>query len=214
MHIPDGFLANEVWIPVAVISTAALSLSVRNSNKQLLDKSIPRLGIISAFIFAAQMINFPVAGGTSGHLLGAALAVALMGPWLASVSLSLVLIIQSLLFQDGGVTALGANIFNMAFVGVFTAYFIQKLFSVNSKLFNLGIILSAWFSVVTASLACALELYFSNITPFLFVVPAMTVIHSIIGIGEAIITVAVYFSICKFIPDIGNISLAKNSAEK
>jgi len=201
MHIPDGFLSAEVWIPATVVSTAALALSVRKSNKLFLDKSIPRIGIISAFIFAAQMINFPVAGGTSGHLLGASLAVALLGPWLASVSLSLVLIIQCLLFQDGGVTALGANIFNMAFVGVFSAYFVQKLFTKNSKLSSTGILISSWFSIVVASFICSLELGFSNLAPFNIVVPAMLIIHSIIGVGEAIITLPVYMTVKKIIPD-------------
>ncbi|HEY5535367.1 MAG TPA: energy-coupling factor ABC transporter permease [Ignavibacteria bacterium] len=211
MHIPDGFLTNEVWIPAAVVSAAAISIAVRNSNKQLLEKSVPRLGIISAFIFAVQMINFPVAGGTSGHLLGSALAVALMGPWLASVSISLVLIIQCLLFQDGGVTALGANVFNMAIVGVFSAYFIQKIFSRNSKFFKYGIILSAWFSVVAASFACSLELSFSEVAPYNVVIPAMLIIHSLIGIGEAIITLAVYNSVCKFIPDMHNNNFLNNT---
>jgi len=202
MHIPDGFLKNEVWIPAACVSITLVSIAIKKSNNTLSDKSIPRLGIISAFIFAAQMINFPVAGGTSGHLLGAALAVALMGPWLASVSLSLVLIIQCLIFQDGGLTALGANIFNMAFVGVFSAYFIQKLFSFSPKLLNTGIILSSFFSVVAASFACSIELYFSDLAPFNVVVPAMLIVHCLIGIGEALITLAVYKSICKIFPEI------------
>lgn len=203
MHIPDGFLSPEVWIPATVISAGALSFSLRKSNKLLLDKSIPRIGVISAFIFAAQMINFPVAGGTSGHLLGAALAVALLGPWLASVSLSLVLIIQCLLFQDGGVTALGANIFNMAFVGVFTAYFIQRIFTRNSRLNIAGILISSWFSIVAASFICSLELGFSNLAPFNVVIPAMLIVHSIIGIGEALITFPVYLSVRKIIPELG-----------
>ena len=210
MHIPDGFLSAEVWIPATVVSTAALALSVRKSNKLFLDKSIPRIGIISAFIFAAQMINFPVAGGTSGHLLGASLAVALLGPWLASVSLSLVLIIQCLLFQDGGVTALGANIFNMAFVGVFSAYFVQKLFSKSLKFKSIGILISSWFSVMAASFACSIELGFSNLAPFNIVVPAMLIIHSIIGVGEAIITLPVYKAVCKIIPDIELINKSKD----
>ena len=201
MHIPDGFLSTEVWVPAAIVSAGALTISLRKSNKLLLDKSIPRIGIISAFIFAAQMINFPIAGGTSGHMLGASLAVALLGPWLSSVALSLVLIIQCLLFQDGGVTALGANIFNMAFVGVFSAYFVQKLFSKSPRLHSTGILISAWFSVVAASFVCSLELGISNLAPMNIVISTMLIIHAIIGVGEALITLPVYIAVCKIIPD-------------
>lgn len=201
MHIPDGFLTSEVWVPAAVVSAGALAVSLKKSGKLLYDKSIPQIGIISAFIFAAQMINFPIAGGTSGHLIGAALAVALLGPWLASVCLSLVLIIQCLLFQDGGVTALGANIFNMAFVGVFSAYFVQKLFSLNPKLKKTGIVISSWFSVVAASAVCSLELGFSNLAPVNIVLSAMLIVHAIIGIGESVITLPVYMAVCKIIPE-------------
>ena len=201
MHIPDGFLNEAIWIPAVVVSAAAISIASKKSKSFNDEKAIPRLGLVSAFIFAAQMINFPVAAGTSGHLLGASLATALMGPWLSVLSLSIVLIIQCLIFQDGGLTALGANIFNMAIVAVTVSYIIQKIFSKSEKYKIFGIALSSFFSVIAASFLCSLELGFSGIIPVKYVVPAMTLIYSLIGIGEAVITVMVYKAILRIIPD-------------
>src|SRR5688572_27286000 len=117
MHIPDGFLSTEVALACAVPAAAAVAIGLRQANKTLDDRRVPLLGVTAAFIFAAQMLNFPVAGGTSGHFLGAALAAILLGPWLACLALAVVLGVQAFVFADGGLTALGANVFNMGVAG-------------------------------------------------------------------------------------------------
>lgn len=194
MHIPDGFLDAKTWISTAVLSAGALGYSLKKSKEELDEKQVPRLGIMAAFIFAAQMFNFPIAGGTSGHLLGAALASVLLGPWNASIILSTVLVIQSLIFQDGGITALGGNVFNMAVVGVLTAFITFKaifmLFKSRAGR-NISIFLASWVSVFAASTFAALELSLSGTIPFSKVFPAMAGWHTLIGIGEGLITVVV-----------------------
>jgi len=201
MHIPDGFLSAPVWTSTAVLGAGGLAVAVKQASKQLQDRSVPRLALVAAFIFAAQMMNFPIAGGTSGHLLGGALAVALLGPWAASVAISLVLMIQCFVFQDGGVTALGANILNMSLVGVFTAWGTQKLFP--HKYNSAGIAVSAWFSVLAASGMCAAELGWSGMVPIRLALSAMLGVHALIGIGEAVITVMVYQMVMKISPEFG-----------
>lgn len=122
MHLPDGFLTPHIWISAWLASLGGLSYCFRKTALVLKDRMIPLMGVMSAFIFAAQMINFPVAGGTSGHLLGGVLAAVLLGPYAAAVVISVVLMVQCLIFQDGGLTALGANIFNMSFAGAMGGY--------------------------------------------------------------------------------------------
>src|SRR5919201_3003722 len=117
MHIPDGFLSNDVAVALAVPAVAAVGYGLRRAEVDLDDRRVPLLGVTAAFVFAAQMLNFPVAGGTSGHFLGAALAAILLGPWLGSVVLSVVLVVQAFVFADGGITALGANVLNMGVIG-------------------------------------------------------------------------------------------------
>ena len=163
------------------------------------------MGIMSAFIFAAQMINFPVIGGTSGHLFGGVLAAVLLGPFAGAVVLTCVLIFQCLVFQDGGLLALGANILNMAVIGTLGGYLIYSLFcriSGGKKGLLIGGAVAAWCSVVLAASFCALELSISGISPLGVVLPAMVGIHALIGIGEAIITVAVLSFISKVRPDL------------
>lgn len=194
MHIPDGFLDTKTWISTYALSAGALAYSIKKSKEVLEDKLIPKLGIMAAFIFAAQMVNFPIAGGTSGHLLGAALATVLLGPVSGCLILSTVLVIQCLAFQDGGLTALGGNIFNMAVLGVITAY---AAYSLLSKILtgtvgrNISVFLAAWLSVVIAAFGATMELAASNTIPFSVALPAMVGVHLLIGIGEGLITVAV-----------------------
>jgi cobalt/nickel transport system permease protein len=182
------------WISTAALSAGAIGYSIKKSREELDEKQVPKLGIMAAFIFAAQMVNFPIAGGTSGHLLGAALATVLLGPWNACLIISTVLIIQCLGFQDGGITALGGNIFNMAVLGVITAFLVYKIFSgilKNPAGRNISIFLAAWTSVFVASTLAAIELSISGTVPFSVAFPAMAGWHSLIGIGEGIITVVV-----------------------
>jgi cobalt/nickel transport system permease protein len=195
MHIPDGFISAPVAITTGVVAAGTIAYAVKATNKKIEDKQIPMMGVLAAFIFAAQMINFPVAGGTSGHFLGAALAAILLGQWAAVLIMSSVLIVQCLIFQDGGLLSLGANIFNMGIVGAISSYYIYKgIYALlrHSKAGRLvGAGLAAWFSVVGASLACAAELAISGTSPWGASILFMGGVHALIGIGEALITVAV-----------------------
>jgi cobalt/nickel transport system permease protein len=195
MHIPDGFLNVATVATTYALSAGGIANAVRLANKKLGEKHIPLMGILAAFIFAAQMLNFPVAGGTSGHLIGVALAAILLGPWAAVIIMSTVLIAQSLIFQDGGLLALGANIFNMGIVASFTAYLIYRLAggfrSATLKGKLVAGFAAAWASVFVASLAASIELAVSGTAPFGIVLPTMASIHTLIGIGEGLITVAI-----------------------
>ena len=195
MHIPDGFLNTATVATTYIVSTGGVANAVRIANKKLGEKHIPMMGILAAFIFAAQMLNFPVAGGTSGHVIGAALVAILLGPWSAVLVMSCVLIAQSLIFQDGGLLALGANIFNMGIVAGFAAYYLYRLnisFLGDSRRGRLvGAFVASWGSVFLASIACALELAISGVSPLVVVLPAMAGVHALIGIGEGLITAAV-----------------------
>jgi len=195
MHIPDGFLNIATVATTYVVSAGGVGNAVRIANKKLGEKEVPLMGILAAFIFAAQMLNFPIAGGTSGHLIGAALAAILLGPWVGVLIMSCVLIAQSLIFQDGGLLALGANIFNMGIVASFSSYYIYRLFTSllgNGKRGTLvGGFAGAWCSVFLASIVCAIELAVSGASPMGVVLPAMAGLHALIGIGEGLITGAV-----------------------
>lgn len=153
------------------------------------------MGVLAAFIFAAQMLNFPIAGGTSGHFMGAAIAAILLGPWAAVLIMTCVLVAQSLIFQDGGLLALGANIFNMGIVGTFVSYGVYRLVTgilgKSRKSQLLGGFSGAWSAILMASIACALELAISGASPLRVVLPAMAGVHALIGIVEGLITTAV-----------------------
>jgi cobalt/nickel transport system permease protein len=195
VHIPDGFLNTATVATTYAVSSGAIAYSLRRSNKKMDEKHVPLLGMMGAFIFAAQMLNFPVAGGTSGHLIGAALAAILLGPWAASLTMSCVLIVQCLIFQDGGLITLGANIFNMGIVASFTGYYLYygtvRLLGESNKSRVAGGFIAAWVSVLFASVFTAIELAVSGIVPWGVALPAMAGVHALIGIGEGAITVAV-----------------------
>ncbi len=210
-----AFLAMNTWIPTWLISVAGISYSVKIASRKLKERFIPLMGVMSAFVFAAQMLNFPVAGGTSGHLLGGVLAAILLGPFSASIVISVVLVVQCLVFQDGGISALGANILNMSIIGTMVGYLVYSLirkFIKGNKSILISAFISAWFSVVIASSACALELAISGTSPFSIVFPAMVGIHAIIGIGEGLITLLIVGFILNVRPDL--IYGKENSFEK
>ena len=194
MHIPDGFLTIFVAALFWIISGIALLVALKKVNKELKDRDLPLMGILGAAIFAGQMINFSVTGGTSGHLMGAALATILLGPWQAIIVMTSVVTVQAVIFQDGGILALGANIFNMGIIAVAVTYFIQqfieKLIKDPRKGLFTSSFLSAWFSVFIASLSAALMLAISGTSPANLAVPAMAGIHALIGIGEGLITLS------------------------
>ena len=160
MHIPDGFLSPPVWGSLDLLSGAAVAFGLRRTSATLQEKSIPLMGVLSAFIFAAQMLNVPVAGGTSGHFLGGALAGIILGPWIGLIVMAIILIVQCFLFQDGGVAALGANIFNMGLVGSFLGAWIywalRRVVVGKRALFWAGF-LTAWTTIVLSSICCASE---------------------------------------------------------
>jgi cobalt/nickel transport system permease protein len=193
MHIPDGFLSILVSIVMWIVSLVLIGLALKNVKNELGDREVPLMGVLAAAIFAGQMLNFSVTGGTSGHLLGAAIASILIGPWAAVLVMTSVVAVQALFFQDGGILVLGANIFNMAIVGVFVSYAMFNLMQKALKKYSWGYFVSgfiaAWMSIFMASLACALELALSGTSPANIAIPAMGGIHALIGIGEGLITV-------------------------
>lgn len=202
MHIPDSFLNGPTLLATGTASLGFLHHAVKKCRRSLEDKDIPLLGITGAFIFAAQMLNFPVIAGTSGHFLGGLLAVLIVGPWAGALTMASVLILQCLLFQDGGLLALGANIFNMGILGTIGSYLIYLFLKKSFLSERQAIFIAAWFSVVLGAAAAALELTVSGTAPLTLVLPAMVGIHSLIGIGEAVITITVWQIIKKWRSDL------------
>jgi cobalt/nickel transport system permease protein len=192
MHIPDGFLSITVSIVFWVISVIVIAFALRFVNKELGEREVPVMGVLAAAIFAGQMLNFSVAGGTSGHLLGAALATILLGPWAAVLVMTCVVSIQALIFQDGGILALGANLFNMAVIGPAVSFIVYTFFKKISAGQRWGIFagsaVAAWSSIFVASLSCAFQIALSGTSPANVAIPAMAGIHALIGVGEALIT--------------------------
>lgn len=203
MHIPDGFLSLMISIICWVISAAVIGLAISKTNKSLGEKQIPLMGVMAAFIFAAQMINFPVAGGTSGHLLGGALAAIVLGPWAGMLVMTAVIATQALLFQDGGLVVMGANLLNMGLVTAAIGYGFYRFALNQAKPIKLSVIgVSAWLSVMAGALLTALELWLSGASDLKVVVPAMLGVHALIGLGEALITVSAVTFILQTRPDL------------
>jgi cobalt/nickel transport system permease protein len=206
LHIPDGFLNLPVIAVTWAIAIALIAVSLSKSQAEYQERAVPLMGVCAAFIFAAQMINFPIPGGTSGHLLGGTLAGALLGPWAGSLVMVAVFIVQSVFFQDGGLTVLGANILNMGLIGTFAGYYLYKAIRValgRNKLSGMvvGAAVAAWTSVVVAALVCAVQLAISGTVPLSVALTAMTTWHILIGIGEAAITVISLSFIWRTRPD-------------
>ena len=206
MHIPDGFLDTATSVATWAVSVGGVGYAVRRVKQELHERQVPLIGVTAAFIFAAQMLNFTVAGGTSGHLLGGALAAILLGPWAGVLVLTSVLAVQALLFQDGGLLALGANIFNMAVVGVLLGWVayagLKRLLGERTWSTMVAGFVAAWLSVVVASLVAAVELAVSGTSPLSLALPAMGAVHALIGLGEGIITVAVLGFLRSVRPDL------------
>ncbi len=194
LHAPDGFLSVGVAAVMWAVSLVVLGIAVARTNRTLDERMIPLMGVSAAFVFAAQMFNFQVIGGTSGHLLGGVFAAVLLGPWPATLVMACVVAVQGLVFQDGGLVVMGANIFNMGVIGTLGGYAIYKAIATalggeeRGRLPAAGI--AAWCSVVLAAVAISLELAISGTTPLAVTLPTMVGVHVLIGIGEAVITVA------------------------
>jgi cobalt/nickel transport system permease protein len=208
MHVPDGFLDAPTSIATGVAAAAAVGLALRGSRRELDDRAAPMAGLVATFVFAAQMLNFPVGAGTSGHLLGGALAAVLVGPWTAVLVLSVVLLVQSLLFADGGVTALGTNVVLMGVVGVVVGWVVfralQKVLPGRATLVAPLAAVAAYLSVPLTALAFV-GLYAVGGTapiPLDSLTTAMLGWHAVIGLGEAAITGLVVASIVTVRPDL------------
>jgi cobalt/nickel transport system permease protein len=205
MHIPDGFLSPGINAATLAVSGGALALSAVRVRRSLQDREIPLLGLTAAFIFAAEMLNFPVAAGTSGHFLGATLAAILLGPESCLLVMAAVLLIQCLGMADGGLFSIGSNFFNMGVVaglGGYGAFRVLNRLLPGRRSFIVGAAAAAWLSIVAAAAACALELAVSGTSPLRLVLPAMALSHAVIGVGEAIITVAILQLLMKTRPDL------------
>jgi cobalt/nickel transport system permease protein len=204
MHIPGhGFVGFAPSVVTALLSFGGLGLAVGRIREGFDRWSAVRLAAIAAFIFAAQMFNFPTSSGTSGHLLGAVLVAAVAGPWAATVVMAAVLIVQCVLFGDGGYFSLGANIFNMGIIAVWAGWFFYRglgrgsVFSRYAAAF-----IASWVSVVAAASAASIEIALSGAAPLNAVLPAMVMAHTTIGVGEGLITVAALGFFSKVMPSL------------
>lgn len=211
MHIPDGFLS----VPVAAVGWTILigmvGLALRQTRDTLGERQIPLMGVLAAFVFAAQMINFPVAGGTSGHLLGGTLVAILVGPWAALLVMTSVIAVQSLVFQDGGLLAMGFNVFNMGILSTFTGYAIYRWLrralsalpgGTSPRGEMVAAVAAAWAAVEAGAAATSLELAVSGTSPLNVTLPAMVGVHALIGIGEALITAGALTFVRQSRPDL------------
>jgi cobalt/nickel transport system permease protein len=206
MHIPDGLVSAPINVATAVAAAGVGAAAVARARRTLGEKQVPILGVSAAFVFAAQMLNFPVAAGTSGHFLGALLVALLLGPLNGLLVMAVVLVIQALLFADGGLTALGTNIFNMGIVGGLGGFGLFRLLTLllprRKGPFIAAAAVAAWFSVVLAASACAVELALSGTSPLAVALPAMAGVHLLIGIGEGIISAVVISLMVGVRPDL------------
>ena len=194
LHAPDGFLTIPVAAVMWLLTIAVIAIAVRRTNRNLDERAVPLLGVMAAFIFAAQMFNFQVAGGTSGHLLGGVLAAVLLGPWAGTLVMACVVAVQALVYQDGGLVVLGANIFNMGVVGTLGGFAVYKVLArvlggeERARLPAAAI--AAYIAVIAGATLMSVELAVSGTSPIELALPAMLGVHVFIGAGEALITVA------------------------
>ncbi|HYZ85735.1 MAG TPA: energy-coupling factor ABC transporter permease [Bryobacteraceae bacterium] len=199
MHIPDGFLSTPVWAALDAAAVPAISLVARRSQERVEEARLPLMGVMGAFVFAAQMINFPVGLGTSGHLIGSTLLALTLGPASASLVMTAILIIQALVFQDGGVLALGANITNMAMFGVIAGYLPYQLFG-SGKHRGLSIFVGGVLSVMVSAIAALSELLISGIRIPLPMLAVSIGVFAISAVIEGAITLALIQSLERLNP--------------
>ncbi|MEX2446042.1 MAG: energy-coupling factor ABC transporter permease [Dehalococcoidia bacterium] len=205
LHIPDGFISLPISVVGWVVMAVVIALAGRMTNRSLNERAVPLMGAMAAFIFAAQMMNFPVAGGTSGHMLGGVLAAVLLGPWAAIIVMTAVVGLQAVLFQDGGIVVLGVNVLNMGVITVLVGTLVYRAaepFARSSWMQLTVAFVAAWLSVEVAAIATALQLAASGTSPLGVVLPAMVGVHALIGIGEGLITVAALRFILSTRPDL------------
>jgi cobalt/nickel transport system permease protein len=192
LHIPDGFLSLTVSLVCWLLAVIGVGVALRRSQAAMGERQVPLMGVLAAFVFAAQMLNFTVAGGTSGHLIGGALTAILLGPWAGILTMTTVVSVQALLFQDGGLLVMGANILDMGILATLVGYGVYRGVTSLARGRRWGLFVGgfagAWLSVVTAAAACAIELAFSGTFALRLTLPAMVGVHMLIGVGEGLIT--------------------------
>ncbi len=194
MHIPDGFIDGPTSIAAGVIALAIVTWCLRRTATTLDEREVPIVGLVAAFVFAVQMLNFPVANGTSGHLLGGVLAAVLVGPYAGALAVTVVLVVQGLLFADGGLSALGLNVINMALVGAFAGYgvflVVRRLLGRTTASVTMGAAIGAVTAPVLASGLFVLEYAIggNDAVSIGAVAGSMIGVHVLIGIGEGIIS--------------------------
>jgi cobalt/nickel transport system permease protein len=208
MHIPDGFINPEIAIVMFIVAIGFLVLAWKKVRQTYYSSFASVIGISSAFIFAAQMINYPIALGTSGHLVGGTFLAVLLGPWAGMLSMTIVLLMQALFFADGGLMAFGANAFNMAIIGALSFY-VVKYMNRNPKSiksFASSVFAASWLSVVVGAIACAVQIglssMFANAGGIAVTIPAMLSWHIIIGIGEGAITMSLLVALKRLNPSV------------
>jgi cobalt/nickel transport system permease protein len=193
LHIPDGFISPVVALGGWALALVMIGIAIRQTHHQLGERQIPLMGVLAAFIFAAQAINFPIAAGTSGHLLGGMLAAIVVGPWSAMLIMTSVIAVQGLLFQDGGLLVMGWNILNMGVFSTLVGYavyaFLRRATSKKESTRLVAAFVGSWVAVEVGAVATALELAVSGTSPLQIGLPAMTGVHALIGLGEGLITV-------------------------
>jgi cobalt/nickel transport system permease protein len=208
MHMSDGLVDAPTAVLFGVLAAVVLALAVRRAQTDLDDRTAPMAGLVTAFVFAVQMINFPILPGASGHLLGGALVAILVGPWVGTLCIAIVLVVQALLFADGGLTALGANITNMALIGVFVGYAVALAMRPLARRSRGGLLstafLAAFVGTVVASLGFVLEYAVggAGATSLGTVFTLMVGLHALIGIGEGVITAATVGAVAAIRPDL------------
>src|SRR5258708_4067186 len=205
MHIPDGFLTPRVWGTLDIVSGSFVAIGLRRVSAALEEKAVPLMGVLAAFVFAGQMINIPVAGGTSGHFLGGALAGALLGPWAGLIVMGVVLVVQCFLFQDGGVAALGANIFNMGIIGSMGGAVLYRtmalVFKGSRRIFWSGFF-AGWLAMILSSLSCASQLGLSKVVSWSTGFSVIVGVHAVLGLLEGLVTGMVLESLSRSRPDL------------
>lgn len=207
MHLPDGFLDARTALLSTGVATAGVGIALRQARAALQPRQMPLLGLSAAFVFAAQMLNFPVAAGISGHLLGGVLISVLLGPSAAVLVITCVLLVQCLMFADGGLMALGANVFNMGIVNVCGGYLVFRLVKrwlrmEETRATVLAAAFAAWFGTVAAAVSCAGQLALSKTVPWSLAFPAIANVHMLIGVGEGLATALVTLAVLRARPEL------------
>jgi cobalt/nickel transport system permease protein len=205
MHVPDGFLTNRVALLLDALSGATVFFATRRVTLEASTRLIPVMGVMAAFVLAAQMLNFPVLGGTSGHLVGGALLAILLGPMAGFLTMTTVVIAQALFMQDGGIIALGANIFNIGAVTSFVGYAIYRVFAgpeAGSKRAGLAAFVAGWGSLMMSAICCALQLAVSGAIGLRTGLAAMAGYHAIIGVAEGALTASILAFLMRVRPDL------------